>query len=127
MDLTLLSYTVEQYALAYNLLLFTLWWVVVKKYDGEIDVVYLIIMALFAARFYAVSMGIRARDLRDLADNSVAYYDFMQGGWWDFRIVPEAVVFIILAAVLSRRFIRNFLFSHPDYRKKNGRRKSDQE
>ena len=123
MDLTIISYRVAQIAIMYNLLLFTVWLLMAKREGGAVSEVYVIIMALFAARFYGVAMGIKARSLRcgDLQD----YYEFMDGFWWDFRLTPEAIVFIILAFVLTRRFVKSYLYSDPDYRRQNGNRKTD--
>lgn len=125
MDMTILSYSVAKWALIYNFVLFAVWLIMVKREGGEVSEVYLIIMALFAARWYGVHMGMVARELRNVDNRISAYYDFMSGLWWDTRLVPESIVFIFLAYVLTRRFIRSYFFSNPRYRSKNGRRKTD--
>ncbi len=66
MDLTLISYEVAKYALLYNLILFSIWLVMVHREGGMVSDVYLIVMGLFVARLYGVLMGTRARSLRIL-------------------------------------------------------------
>ena len=123
MDLTIFSYEIVRYALVYSFILFFVWLIMVKKDGGDVSEVYLIIMTLFAARLYGVSMGIRARELRFM--NTEKYYSFMSGVWWESRLVPEAIVFILLAVILTRRFVRSYFFHDPKYRKENGRRRTD--
>ena len=122
MDLTLISYKVTHYAVLYNLILFAVWLIMVKREGGRVSEVYLIVMGLFVARLYGVWMGIRARELR--YDHDV-YYEFMSGTMWESRLTPEAVIFIILAVVLTRRFVRSYWYNDPDYKARNGRRKED--
>ncbi len=123
MDLTLISYEVAKYALLYNILLFSIWLVMVRREGGMVSDVYLIVMGLFVARLYGVLMGTRARSLRVL--NNSEYYDYMSGIWWDSRLLPEAIIFIALACLLTRRFIHSYFYNDPNYRAKNGRRKTD--
>ena len=125
MDVTLLSYEVLQFAVVYNLILFLVWLVLVRREGGLVSEIYMIVMALFAARLWGVMFGIRARLLR--YENHGEYIDFMSGFWWDLRLAPEAIVFLVLGVILTRRFIRSYIFKNPEYRRKNGRRKSDRE
>jgi len=127
MDLTIVSYEITKYALLYNFFLFACWLVLVKREGGHVSGVYLIVMILFAFRLYGVFLGIEARELRCSGGDMKLYYDFMSGFWWESRLVPEAVVFIILAAVLTKRFVLSYIYRDPQYRTKNGRRKADSE
>lgn len=125
MDLTIISYQITRYALLYNLLLFLIWMVIVRRDGGKVSTVYILVMTVFLARLYGILLGLRARGLRDLGTDNQAYFDFMTGFWWDSRLAPEALVFIILAFMMTRRFVRSYFFSDPEFRAANGRRKTD--
>ena len=123
MDTTMISYEVLRWAVAYNLLLFIVWLIMVRHDGGSTSEIYVIVLTLFAARYFGVLQGIRARTLRGTPD----YYEFMDGLWWDFRLAPEAIVYVVLGAILTRRFIKSYVFRDPNFRKTHGRRKSDRE
>ena len=122
MDITVISYETLRWVVIYNFILFFVWLVAVKRDGGFISEIYLIVMCLFMARLWGVAFGIHARSLRPDHDRYVA---FMSGPWWDVRLVPEAICYLILGVVLTRRFVKSYLFRDPNWRAKNGRRKSD--
>ena len=124
MDLTLVAYKIGIIALVYNLCLFLAWLILTKKDGGNVSEVYLIIMVLFASRIYGVALGLNARFLR--ADDPEQYFKFMSGVLWETRLLPEVAMFIILGVVLTRRFVKSYLFNDPRYRSVNGNRKDDQ-
>ncbi|OEU68440.1 MAG: hypothetical protein BBJ57_02425 [Desulfobacterales bacterium PC51MH44] len=121
-DLTLVSYQVARLALFYNMVLFLVWLWLTKHEGGHVSKVYLIILALFAVRVYGISLGIQARHVRPDHD---AYMQFLNNWIWHSRVVPEAIVFIVLAWIMTKRFVRSYLFNDPEYRSKNGNRKAD--
>ena len=120
MDLALIAYEVLRWSVTYNLILFLIWLVLVQRDEGTVSEIYVIVMTLFGARLFGVYLGIQARSLR----GTDQYVAFMDGLWWDMRLVPEAIVFVVLGVVLTRRFIKSYLFHDPKYRAQNGRRKS---
>ena len=123
MDWTLISYETLRWTVVYNFVLFFIWLIAVKRDGGFISEIYLVVMALFLARLWGVYFGIRARDLREVdADQYVA---FMSGPWWDVRLVPEAICYLAIGVILSRRFIKSYLFKDPGWVAKSGRRKTD--
>ena len=123
MDWTLISYEILRWVVLYNLILFLVWLVAVKRQGGWISEIYVIVMVLFIARLWGVFFGINARHLRDIDHDQ--YVAFMSGVWWDIRLLPEAICFLVLGAVLTRRFVKSYLFRDPRYRSQSGRRKSD--
>lgn len=120
-DIALFSYKMAGIAIMYNLLLFTVWLIMTKREGGHISEIYVIVMCLFGARFGAIAMAVAARAKR----GAESYYTFTDGFWWDFRVGPETIIFIILAFVLTRRFVKSYLFNDPKYRAVNGNRKDD--
>lgn len=128
MDYTLISYTILKWAAVYNLVLFLIWLIMVKRSDGMVSDIYVIVMALFGARLFGIMIGIYARSLRGEYDHfghSHNYIDFMDTILWRIRLLPEAAVFIVLGIVLTRRFIYSYFFQDPDYKTVEGRRKTD--
>jgi len=123
-DLTLISYFITAIAIAYNLILFTAWLFITKHEGGGVSCVYKIVMALFFVRLYGVCLGINARLLREGVQPS-DYYNFTSGVLWHSRIIPEALIFIVLAFVMTNRFVKSYLFDDPEYRARNGNRKTD--
>lgn len=124
MDLTAVSYEVIKYTLIYNLMLFLVWFVIVKYDGGHVGPIYYAFILLLVARLHGVFMGLHARALR--SDSSEQeYFDYMTGLAWETRLTPETIAFIFLAVVLTRRFLMSYLFHDPEYRAKNGRRKDD--
>jgi len=121
LDLTIVSYKIAGVAIMYNLLLFIVWLIMTKREEGHVSEVYIIVMCLFATRFGAIAMSVVARSKR----GTESYYTFTDGFWWDFRVGPEAIVFIVLAFVLTRRFVKSYLFRDPKYIAKNGNRRTD--
>ncbi len=122
-DLTKIAYEVSAWSLLYCSLLFIVWWIIVNREKGYVSDVYILLLFLFISRWYAVKMGIRARLLREI--DTQAYYDFMGSLQWDTRLAPEALVFIVLAFILTRRFVRSYFFRDPNFKAQNGRRKDD--
>jgi len=125
MDFTLISYKIVQLTVTYNFILFAIWLIMVKRSGGVISHIYIIIMTLFVTRLYGSSMAMRARDLRDMGASNAEYINYMSGVWWETRTLPESIVFIILAVVLTNRFVRSYFFNDPRYRAEQGRRKTD--
>jgi len=120
-DIALLSYKMAGIAIMYNLLLFIIWLIMTKREGGHISEIYVIVMCLFGARFAAIAMAVAARAKR----STESYYTFTDGFWWDFRVTPETIIFIILAFVLTKRFIKSYFFNDPRYVAKKGRRRND--
>ena len=122
-DLTKIAYEISAWSLLYCSLLFIVWWIIVKREHGYVSDIYKLLLLLFLSRWYAVKLGIKARTLRDI--DTQAYYDFMGSFIWHSRLVPEAIVFISIAYILTRRFVRSYFFRDPDFKAQNGRRKDD--
>lgn len=94
----------------------------VKHEGGKVSEIYLIVMALFATRFFGIFVGMQARKLVESYDD---FFDFTHTLIWHLRLLPEAIVFLILAVVLTKRFVKSYLFKDPQYTRKNGNRKTD--
>lgn len=124
-DLTFVAYMSLRVVLAYCFLLFFLWYIIVRKGKGTVSVIYVIVMLLFAARFHAISLAMKIRSLR-FGDPDV-YRAWLDGFLWDTRVLPEAILFIVLAVILTRKFILSYMFHQTSYRQEKGRRLSDKE
>jgi len=122
-DLTFFTYIAIRVVLAYCFLLFAVWFFIVKKDGGKVSSAYAIIMCLFIARFYGISLAAFIRSMR-LGDQ-VVYQEWLDGFLWDSRVVPEAVLFVTLAVILTKRFVMSYLFRKQGYRKDRGRRLFD--
>ena len=123
MDITIITYEILRWVMVYNFILFFIWLILVKRDGGFVSGVYLVVMGLFMARLWGVVFGIRARHLREV--DADQYVQFMSGPWWDVRLVPEAICFLAIGVILSRRFIKSYLFKDPGWVAKSGRRKTD--
>jgi len=122
-DLTLVTYFVVAIVLIYNFLLFAGWFFIVKKEGGKVSCIYIIVMLLFVAHLYSVSLSIFLRLIR-FGDQGLYQY-WLSSPLWDSRLLPDAILFIALAVLLTRRFVLSYLFKAPDYRRAKGRRSND--
>jgi len=122
-DLTFVTYFIVAIVLVYNFLLFVGWFFIVKKDGGRVSHIYVIVMLLFVAHFYSVALAIFVRSIR--FGDQVRYQEWLGGFLWDSRLLPDAILFIALGVLLTRRFILSYLFQNPEYRQVKGRRSSD--
>jgi hypothetical protein len=115
-DYTLLTYVLEFGLCSLAFVVFLFWliykWHTEKSRPSDI---YIFFTALFASRAYSVFMGIQARMLRD---DSVAYYDFMNGMLWHTRNVFELIILSVIVWKKTRMILMYFLF--PDYNRRAG-------